>query len=275
MASRLGRASWVVWLRRGIQTAMLLLFVYLFIQTTFHPINTTGGWVTLFFELDPLILGAVWIATRVVVPALLLSLITLAITVLFGRWFCGWICPFGVLHNICTSLRGGKLKAKLDVGGYSRAQRFKYLALAVLLVGALWGVNLTGWLDPFSFFYRSLATAVFPVFQTGGQGLRVWLYQANLGVGPVRTAAVSDLLHRYILAPDQPHYFWGIGIGALFVLVVALNFYRASGAAMSARSARSWGLRARIRSCVSRRRRRSATTAVSVRAIARAAPIRM
>ena len=37
--ARGGGASRLVWLRRGVQTAFLLLFLYLFLQTADHPIN--------------------------------------------------------------------------------------------------------------------------------------------------------------------------------------------------------------------------------------------
>ena len=35
--------SWPVWLRRASQTGFMLLFLYLFIQAAYHPINRLGG----------------------------------------------------------------------------------------------------------------------------------------------------------------------------------------------------------------------------------------
>jgi polyferredoxin len=221
----------VVWLRRGTQTAFLLLFLYLFLQTVYHPINQAGGHVTLFFDLDPLVMLTVWAAAHAVVSAMLLSLVTLIVTVFFGRWFCGWVCPFGTLHNFFTALRGAKAKAKLEAGGYTSWQRSKYYVLAFFLGGALIGSNLVGWLDPFSFFYRSMAAAIFPVVNLVIQKLFGWIYQVNPGVGKVRLTAatepVYEILRRYFLAVEQPHYFWSLMIGLLFGAVLALNFFRA------------------------------------------------
>ncbi len=232
MIGRLRRkTSGVVWLRRGIQAGFLLLFFYLFLQTVYHPINLAGAGVTLFFNLDPLVLITIWLAAHAIVTGMLLSLVTLAITIFLGRWFCGWVCPFGTLHHLFTGLRVGKAKAKLEAGGYTRWQRSKYYVLAFFLGGALVGSNLVGWLDPFSFFYRSMATAVFPSTNLAVQKLFGWFYQVNPGFGKVRVTAVTEpvyeVLRRHFLAVQQPHYFWSLVIGLLFGAVVALNFFRA------------------------------------------------
>jgi ferredoxin len=162
---------------------------------------------------------------------MLLSLLTLGVTFVFGRWFCGWVCPLGTVHNFFTSLRGARLKEKLEAGEYSSWHKAKYYVLAALLGGALVGVNLAGWLDPFSFFFRSLGTAVYPAVNDAIVRFFGWIYDANPGIGPVRVTAASEpvyeFLHGHFLAALQPHYFGNLLIGFLFVAAVALNFLRA------------------------------------------------
>lgn len=221
------RTSKIHWLRRIVQTVCLLFFLYLFLQTVFHAGNVSNAPLTLFFDLDPLVMLTVWLGGHAVASALLLSLITLVVTIVFGRWFCGWVCPFGTIHNFFTRLRSARKKKKLETGGYSFWQKSKYHILVAVLVVAIVGPNLAGWLDPFSFLYRSLALAVFPLVNAGLQGLFDWTYQVN----PVGLAAISEpaygVLRQYFLALEQPHYLWGMLFGLLFGGVIALNFFRA------------------------------------------------
>jgi polyferredoxin len=225
------KTSWIVWLRRLAQTGFFLLFCYLFLQTVYHPINLAGRGVTFFFNLDPLVALNSWLASHVLVGAMLLSLVTLLVTFVCGRWFCGWVCPFGSLHNFFTSLRGGPAKQKLEAGGYHRWQKAKYYLLVAFLVAALLGADVVGWLDPFSFFFRSLSTSIYPAVNKALVAVFTWVYDANPGVGPVRltlaTEPVYSFLRKYLLAPAQPYYLGSLLIGSLFVAVVALNFWRA------------------------------------------------
>jgi polyferredoxin len=225
------KAGLVVWLRRLVQTGFLLLFLYLFLDTTFHDDNTVGRAVTFFFELDPLILLATWLGNSVVPGALFLSLITVVVTLVFGRWFCGWVCPFGTLHNATASLRRQTVQLKLKRGVYSPYQKWKYYVLIAFLVGALLGANVVGWLDPISFFFRSLSTAVYPALNQALQDAFAWLYHRDPGIGSVRVTVVSEPVYRVLrdvfLAPDvQPQYQWSLLIGGLFLFVVGLNLYR-------------------------------------------------
>jgi len=221
------KTSLPVWLRRLTQTVFLLLFIYLFYRTAYHQDNTTGGPVGFFFNLDPLIMLTVWIGGHAVASSLFLSLITLVATLIFGRWFCGWVCPFGALNNLFTSMRGAKRKDLLKTATYSVRQKTKYYIVVIVLVGSFFGANMAGWLDPFSFLYRSFATAVFPAVNAGIQGLFDWLYRVN----PIGINALSEPVYRgfrhYFLTIAQPHYFWGMMFGVLFGIVIALNFFRA------------------------------------------------
>jgi polyferredoxin len=220
-----------VWLRRLSQTGFILLFLYLFLQTVYKPINETGKGVKLFFQLDPLPFLSSWIAARQIASGLLLCLVTLGVTLLAGRWFCGWVCPFGALHNLLTSWRRTRAKDRIARGGYSLWQKSKYYILVGILVGAALGVNLVGWFDPFSFLYRSMATVVFPAANDATKGVFTWIYDADPGIGKLKVTSVTEpvyeVLRRHALATSQPHYYGTILVAILFLAVVFLNLCRA------------------------------------------------
>src|SRR5512146_398679 len=114
------KTTWPVGLRRLSQAVFLFLFFYLFLQTVYHPVNQAGRGVDLFFQLDPLVLLSSWLASHKITAGLSLSLATVIVTFLAGRWFCGWICPFGALYNLFTSWRSAGVKEKLRTGSYTR-----------------------------------------------------------------------------------------------------------------------------------------------------------
>lgn len=225
------KSTWQVWLRRVSQTGFLWLFLYLFLQTVYHPVNQTGRGVDLFFQFDPLVLLSSALASHQVVGALGLSLITLGITILAGRWFCGWICPFGAVHNLISTLRAKRSKQRIEGSTYSGWQKCKYYVLFGLLFGCALGLNLTGWLDPFSFLFRGSALVAYPMFDDATKSVFGWIYQADPGVGSFKVTSVTEpvyeVLRRHVLATLQPHYAGMLLLALLFFAALLLNLYRA------------------------------------------------
>lgn len=97
----------VINLRRLSQAFFLLLFLYLFLQTESKGANELGYPVKIFLDADPLIWLTTILASRSFYGVFVLAAAVIIATVLLGRVFCGWICPFGTLHQLA-----GKLKRK-------------------------------------------------------------------------------------------------------------------------------------------------------------------
>ena len=69
-------------------------------------------------------------------PFLLTALIPVALTLVFGRFFCGWVCPANFLYELNTNFAGWLRWAGLGLGNRHFDKRIKYLVLAVGLIGS-------------------------------------------------------------------------------------------------------------------------------------------
>lgn len=129
-------------LRRIVQTFFVILFVSSFILIGGHFI----------FQLDPALALTTTLASRSWIflfwPALIIAILTLII----GRFFCGWICPLGSLldafHFLTNFIKRQKISKKLKC--------LKYIFLSILIISAFWGWQWSGYLNPFSILFRSI-----------------------------------------------------------------------------------------------------------------------
>jgi polyferredoxin len=91
--------------------------------------------VNWFLHLDPLVAIGTILTTHTLYRPLLWALVTITLTIIFGRFFCGWICPFGSIHHFVGSLANRKTKfaKKVKFNKYRKAQCIKYLFLIFFL----------------------------------------------------------------------------------------------------------------------------------------------
>jgi len=204
--------------RRISQGLFLLLFLFLFLQTESKGLDELGYPVKIFLDFDPLIFITTLLASHAVEKAFYLSLSLIVITLLLGRVFCGWACPLGTLNNITSSLRRRSREEK-------RAQwyRVKYLFLFFLLASSLFGMQLSGIVDPLSLLIRSLSLSINPLFNYETNAFFNSIY--NLDTKPLSTVSepVYALLKKSLLSFQQPWFMQSTFIGLIFLLVLGLN----------------------------------------------------
>ena len=145
------------------QVFFLALFCFVSWITWFSRL---GGYpVSLFLEVDPLVAVATALSTRTVYRALGWSLLLIVPTIVLGRFFCNWVCPYGTLHQamawVFAKRRG---RNPIDPNRYRPIFRAKYVLLAFLLVLAALGSLQIGLLDPLSLMFRTFTTTVAPAF---------------------------------------------------------------------------------------------------------------
>ena len=137
----------IITVRRTSQVFFFLLFLWFCLVAT---IGETWwqlrGWpVNWLIQLDPLVGLATLLTTGTLYAGLLWGLVTVVPTILLGRFFCGWVCPFGALHQavgwMANRRRGAA--AMIVANRYRAGQRLKYWILLFLLGGAA-GESISG-----------------------------------------------------------------------------------------------------------------------------------
>ncbi len=176
-------ASRNVWWRRArrlSQAATLLLFLYLLLWTRQGAERLPA--YSLCFRLDPLVGLAATLAARRWIAGLALGVLTVALTLVAGRAWCGWICPLGTLLDLAPSRRA---RAGQDLGATWRA--IKYGILALIVAGGLAGSITLMVLDPIALLTRAVASFVLPLADALIHAIEVALLQ----VEPLSDAVIA------------------------------------------------------------------------------------
>jgi MauM/NapG family ferredoxin protein len=197
------------------------LFFFLLLKTARADVS----WLSqsgFFYYLDPLILWISLISGRLL-AVFLLSLLPLLLTLVLGRFFCGWVCPFGAMNQFFTWISDRHKRKKIPVRANSL--RIKYLLLIGLLVASLFATQWLGWLDPFSLLTRGSSVALFPGLNFIGQhALEIGADDRGLVAKIVKP--FYDFSRRYLLTVKQRTFSQAVPIGLIFFVIILANFYR-------------------------------------------------
>jgi len=199
------------------QAAFFGLFFYLLLRTHFTGQDYISR-VEIFFHFDPLLAITTAIASRVLFASFILAAITIVVTLVAGRFVCGWVCPLGSVHQFFSFVfKKAKLlkPRKEDKSGGRLA--WKYAILIAVLVASFFTVDLVGFADPLSFLYRSFVTAVVPVLARVGAAFTGLLYGLKL-------SSFGDAIAQFFgtLSLNQT-YQQGFFLGLIFLGIILLN----------------------------------------------------
>jgi len=184
-----------LWLRRAYQVFFIGLFFYLMIVATVSLIG--GHPVHLFLAMDPLVATVTALSTHSLHHHLLWAVPIIILTLIFGRFFCGWICPMGVMHQVLGWLaRKRRVRERMAQNEKRTSSRVKYAILAVMLGMAAMGSAQIGLLDPIATTWRAFSTSIFP---TAGNAV-------------------------YGIYDGERYYQFSVLIAVLFFTALALNF---------------------------------------------------
>lgn len=209
--------SWVS-LRKTIQYLTLVLITIAIVNVR-NP-NRPSNLVNLPVHLDPLLTLTNLLATRTIITGAILAIITAIATVLFGRAWCGWVCPLGTTLDIFAA-KPPLPKNEGDRSLPEKLRSTKYLLLAGILLAALFGNLSLLIFDPLTIYYRSITTSLLPALD--------WVFTAaekSLFQFPFLVSSINSLESwlRPELFPYNPLYYrQSIAVFLFLGGIIALN----------------------------------------------------
>lgn len=200
-----------------VQVLMLGLYLILLSWAAF-PL-THGLEVDFFQRLDPLVFADQLLSTRSFAPVLVPGLLIILLSLILGRFFCGYICPMGITLDFAQKLssrNSGSTRA-LSVKKQSGLIKIKYLFLFFLAGAALSGISLVFLGSPLSLITRFYALLIYPGLIFIMNGLLGLFFPLLQGMGLDSLAYLELQSYRF-----AAQWFTALFFAGLFFLVIAI-----------------------------------------------------
>lgn len=221
MGKKKAGRSWHA-LRIGAQVLMLFAFLAFIAATRRDGLNPALAGLPM--RLSPLAMLASLMASHVFIIGSLTALAVIVLALVFGRAWCGWLCPLGALLDIFAFRKWLKKKPAIS----EKWRVVKYGLLLTILIAAIFG-NLTLLVfDPLTITYRTFTSAVWPGTDRVVSAIEAALYKIPI----LRNAldAVDGIIRPAVL-PAAPIFsraawlFTGIFLGLILLDLIAERFW--------------------------------------------------
>jgi len=166
--------------RRLSQVFFLCLFIYILWSTT-YPLKGIFS-PALFFKFNPLVTIITSLSERIILSGVIFSLCMLMLTIILGRFFCGWVCPLGTVIDIVGVF--GKSKILTDAQN-TKIRRAKFFILGVIFVFSFFSFQIAWIFDPLVIMARFISLNLIPSVTFIIDGFFSWIIRFFHLYGPV------------------------------------------------------------------------------------------
>jgi len=191
-----------------------LFFLFLFLNTRYMGEDVISYPVNAFFRIDPLAGITAMAAGRRFLSFFWPLLLLIPLTILFGRFFCGWICPLGASLDLVGEKSRNRAPSPAGV-----FYPIKDIALLAILSASLFAINLSGLFDPLSLLIRGFAMGVVHPLE---KSIHL-VFDAAWQVGKPLTLVTEPaygFLREHVLSFNLPVFRYGI----LFLVLLLILF---------------------------------------------------
>ncbi len=205
--------------RRCSQALSLGAFIYILWSTT-YPLKGPLPPGT-FFKFDPLIMVVTSVSERVILlRGLLASGAMLFLTLILGRFFCGWVCPLGTTVDMVAAVKKRHPSTSDPVNAALR--RIKFYIFGLIILVSFLGLQVAWVLDPIVIMARFISLNFIPFSTSVVNGIFIILIKyLHLG-SPLHD--FYRILKASILGV-KPYYFAQSGVILfVFLLVCAVSY---------------------------------------------------
>ncbi|MBN1497653.1 MAG: 4Fe-4S binding protein [Spirochaetes bacterium] len=220
-----GTGTRIVMARRCAQALSAFLLVYI-LWNTRYPLE---GYINpkFYFQIDPFAMFVTAIAERVLIPGILYASAVLVLTLIIGRFFCGWLCPLGALLDLLSYIimKIKKLFRIKKREAEPHPLRFlKYGVLCAAFAFALFGVQLAWAVDPITIFVRAFSFNAHPLIDGGINAAFISILEA--AGYPEWLESLYNSLREGFLSLSTPYFPHTGLILSMLVLILALSLIK-------------------------------------------------